>query len=88
MDVTGDGQADVLLVGDAPHVGSALLALRDGKWELAGRLPYLLSGCGNLLDKLKAGQVKTVAKPLPDLEVDGTRIPVEAPERLQMKACH
>ncbi|KQV79960.1 hypothetical protein ASD15_17285 [Massilia sp. Root351] len=87
LDLTGDGQADVLLVGEAPHVGAALLALRDGKWELAGRLPYFLSGCGELVAKLKAGQVKTVPKPLPDLEVDGTRIPVEAPERLQMKAC-
>jgi hypothetical protein len=86
-DMTGDGQPDVLVIGTAPHIGSSLLALRDGTWMVAGRLPYTLSGCESLLGKLKAGRVTTVAKALPDLEVDGVRIPVESPERLHMQAC-
>ena len=87
MDMTGDGQPDVLVIGAAPHIGSSLLALRDGKWVVAGRLPYTLSGCESLLGKLREGRVATVAKALPDLEVDGVRIPVEPPLRLHMESC-
>jgi hypothetical protein len=77
LDLTGDGKPEVLLVGSAREVGTAVLGEVDGKWENLGHLPYDASGNVPLLAKLKAGKFKAVPKPLQDLQVDGQRLTIE-----------
>ncbi|MYN08733.1 DUF4153 domain-containing protein [Pseudoduganella aquatica] len=82
LDLTGDGKPEVVVVGTELSDSSAVLGEQGGKWEQVGSLPYALAGCAPLLAKLKAGEVRAVAKPMMDLEVGGQRI-VANPTRLE-----
>ena len=87
LDLTGDGQQDVLLIGATREDGAAVLQRYQGKWRIAADVPDDVAGCKLLVDRLRAGQGKAVAKPLHDLEIGGHRVPVRSSERPQMSAC-
>ncbi|MCE3265232.1 MAG: hypothetical protein K0R43_4311 [Pseudoduganella sp.] len=86
MDADGDGRQEVLLVGEKRQDGDALLAERDGTWQVVARLPphLNLAGCPAWQERLRAGEFALVAPRLQEIEVGGQRLalaPVE-PRRL------
>jgi len=83
LDADGDGRQDVLLIGENRADGSALLAEREGRWQVIGRPPKSLAGCAGLQQRLRAGEFSLAAPRLRDLEAGGQRIvlaPVESIE--------
>lgn len=86
IDADGDGRNEVLLVGEFPRDGEALLGERDGAWQVLARTPLniQLAGCKAWQERLRAGDFTLVAPRLREIEVGGQRVvltPVE-PRRL------
>jgi len=75
LDMGGDAQAEVLLVGGGPW--NAAIATQDanGQWRIAGTLSRAV--CAAWLQPLREGKVRTLTPIWNDLEVAGKRIPVE-----------
>jgi len=83
LDADGDGRQDVLLIGENRADGAALLAEREGRWQVIGRPPKSLAGCASLQQRLRAGEFSLAAPRLRELEAGGQRIvlaPVESIE--------
>lgn len=79
LDLGGDATPEVILTSEADHGGSVLRRTGDGKWEVAGTIPAI-AGCAPLMQAMREGRLRTVPPALPDLEVGGQRIPVQAEE--------
>lgn len=74
LDGDGDGRQDVLLVGESREDGVALVAERDGRWQVIARPPQQLAGCAALQDRLRAGDFALVAPRLREIDIGGQRI--------------
>jgi hypothetical protein len=77
IDFDGDGKSEVLLVGETHPVNAIMKEGEDGKWTIAGKLLGDLTGCAPLREKLQAGDMRTIAPRLKDLEIAGQRIEVQ-----------
>ncbi len=78
LDADGDGEQEVLLLGDTRRDGDALLARRDGKWQMVARLPMhlLAPGCQQWRERLRAGDFTLAEARLREIEIGGQRIPL------------
>lgn len=82
LDADGDGRQDVLLVGVSRGDGAALLAERNGAWQVVARPSLHLAGCSGALERLRAGDFSMVPATMRDIEIGGRRIiltPAELP---------
>ena len=88
IDFDGDGQPEVLLVGEESGVSSLLLGRdKDGHWRALGRLPDGFNRCAPLRKQLAAGEFRLQARPLKDLEVGGVRLSMQAPMGAEAWKC-
>lgn len=79
FDMNGDGRTEVLLLAEERAAGSAVLAEDgDGQWRQVLRLPWQAGGCVALRDRLAAGDYRLLPHAWPDLEVFGSRMPLNA----------
>jgi hypothetical protein len=79
LDLSGDGKPELIIVGTTSGVGAAVLGENDqGQWKRLAGLPYFLAGCASLRQNLIAGNFRSVAPALQDLEVSGLRISVNS----------
>jgi hypothetical protein len=86
LDSDGDGRQDVLLVGQTRDDGVALLAEREGRWQVIARPPPLLAGCTALQERLRAGDFALAAPRLREIEIAGQRI-ILAPDNVARLDC-
>lgn len=84
IDLTGDGQRDVLVLPADDDSGVVFGLDAHGVWQDIARFE-LGPACTGLRDALVAGKVHTVAPPMRDLEVNGQRIHV-VPNR-EVQSC-
>jgi hypothetical protein len=79
LDLSGDGKPELIIVGTTREVGAAVLGENDqGQWKRLAGLPYFLAGCASVRQNLIAGNFRSVAPALQDLEVSGLRISVNS----------
>jgi hypothetical protein len=75
LDIDGDG-TDEVLVADQIPVGSVKVFKQtsDGSWRVAATTFSLLMRCDKVRQALRAGEIKLVAPPWPDMEVAGLKL--------------
>jgi hypothetical protein len=74
FDADGDGDQEVLLVGETRSDGAALLEEHEDGWRVVARPPLQLAGCAAVLDRLRAGDFSLAPQRLRDIEVGGQRL--------------
>jgi hypothetical protein len=74
LDADGDGRQEVLLVGETGGDGTALLAEREGIWQIVARPPFQLAGCRAVQERLRGGDFTFAAARWRDIEIGGQRI--------------
>jgi Domain of unknown function (DUF4153) len=86
IDLDGDGQTEILLIGRDRGDTGVFAQAADGNWRLVAKLPDLPGKCPQLQNKLQANEYKLVAPRLNDLEIAGQRIPL-LPETNMQSMC-
>ena len=77
IDFDGDGQPEVLLMGEESGMASLLRGQdKDGHWQVLGRLPEGAAQCAPLRRQLAAGEFRLRERAVKDLEVGGVRLAV------------
>jgi hypothetical protein len=74
IDLDDDGKDEILLLNAPNGSGSVFKSQADGSWSLMGGVAH--ATCAGVRDALRAGQFKTVAPALKEIEVSGQRIAV------------
>jgi hypothetical protein len=75
IDVTGDGKAEVVVVGANKGSDAAIFgAAGADTWTMLDRLPFDVAGCAWYRQRLIDGRVRAVAPARKVLEIDGQRI--------------
>lgn len=87
MDLSGDGNVDILLVGPETHLDPPVFVQDSGgAWKLAANLPRSLARCKELQQALEKGTYRAVPSPFMDLEVAGKRLQIQ-PRRADDAMC-
>lgn len=88
IDLTGDGKAEVLVVGTEQGGGATFMAEDDkGAWRALAKLPPDFAGCESLRKSLIAGGARAVAPVANALVVDGQRISMQSAEFVAAGNC-
>lgn len=87
IDFSGDGKADILLVGAETHLNPPVFMQdANGAWVVAATMPNALARCAELRQTLAQGTYRTVPPLYQDLDVAGQRLQIE-PHHAPQAAC-